>query len=66
MLDSVYMLVNNETGAIWYSPPATNAKECWERAEDWEQLNLGGASIIGWADNMRAKGWRAVKVSICK
>lgn len=65
MIDfSFYMLVQRGTGNLWYSPPATNRQECWDKARQWEQLCRGGASVVGWEDEMREKGWRSMKMEV--
>ena len=58
-----YMLVDKR-GAVWYSPPGASPKECWDKAEDWEQWNQGGACIVGWKEQMQRDGYRAKPVTI--
>lgn len=61
MQDVVWMLATRD-GQFWYSPPGKSAKECWDKAEDWEQFEQGGACIIGWKEDMKRRGFAARRI----
>ena len=66
MIDRVWMLVNVKDGGVWYSPPATNAADCWKNALKWECATSGVSPSPEWYEIKRLAGWRARKVEIHK
>lgn len=65
-IDTVYMLVHEREG-LWHSPPATNLKDAWAFARQWEQWNHNGQlNTREWENNMRREGWRAKKVTVSR
>lgn len=63
LYDEVYFLVHGATEALWYSPPGTSQRECWDNALLWERCSTGLAerSGEGWMAHMRSEGWVARK-----
>ena len=64
--DSVWMLWHPSKG-FWYSPPATNAADAWDKARLWENAETATRqSSKAWKASMRAQGWATKKVRLVK
>jgi len=61
--DEVFMLVREDK--LWHSPAGTSAKECWDKAAEYETIR-GGLTMKGddWIAQMKKEGWEAQKVTI--
>lgn len=63
MKEYCWMICHPKMG-VWFSPPASNAKDAWDNCRDWEMFMQGGRPVKEVIAEMKCEGWRAKRVEI--